>query len=213
MSPAIRRLIFGSCYVYSPEGVGKTCEHSRLMRSLLKEADPRFMEKYALRVYQQVGSGASALRGFFGRSDILVPVPGCAPDSKDRRWVAAQLANALVNQGLGCITWPGLRRMHAVRKSACALIGSRPSIERHYESFSLAAPLWRPDSLVLIDDIVTKGRTLMAAAAVLKDRFPDARIRAFALVRTMGQVDGVEALLRPCRGEIRFRNDDAHRNP
>ena len=213
MSPAIPRLVFGSCYVYSPEGTGKVCEHSRLLRSLLKEADPRFMDMYALRVNQQVGSGASALGGFFSTRDILVPIPGCAPQSKGRPWVAAQLANALVSQGLGCISWPGLRRIHAVRKSACAVVGSRPSIERHYESFSLAAPLWTPDSLVLVDDIVTKGRTLMAAAARLKDRFPDARIRAFALVRTMGQVDGVEALLRPCRGEIRFRNHEAYRYP
>ena len=213
MTPAIRRLVFGSCYVYSPVGVGKVCEHSRLMRSLLKEADARFMEKYALRVHQQVGSAASTLRGFFSTSDILVPIPGCAPESTGRPWVAAQLANALVNQGLGCISWPGLRRMHAVRKSACSLAGSRPSIERHYESFSVVAPLWTPDSLVLVDDIVTKGRTLMAAAARLKHRFPEARIRAFALVRTMGQVDGIEALLRPCRGEIRFRADEAFRNP
>ena len=213
MSPSIRRLVFASCYVYSPVGVGKVCEHSRLMRSLLKEADARFMEKYALRVSQQVGSGASALHGFFSVSDILVPVPGCASEAKGRPWVAAQLASALVEQGLGRISWPGLRRIHAVRKSACALAGSRPSIERHYESFSLAAPLWKPDSLVLVDDIVTKGRTLMAAAARLQDRFPEARIRAFALVRTMGQVDGIDGLLRPCRGEVRFRANEAYRNP
>jgi predicted amidophosphoribosyltransferase len=213
MTPAIRRLVFGSCYVYSPAGVGKICEHSRLMRSLLKEADARFIERYASRVNQQVGSGASALRGFFGNSDILVPIPGCAPETQGRPWVAAQLANALVRQGLGCAMWPGLRRIHAVRKSACALIGSRPTIQRHYESFSLGSPLWKPDSLVLIDDIVTKGRTLMAAAVLLKEQFPDAHVRAFALVRTMGQVDGVDALLRPCRGGIRFCNGEAYRYP
>lgn len=213
--PAIRRLVFASCYVYSPEGTGTVCEHSRLLRSLLKEADERFLEKYALRVHQQVHEGPKALRGFFGRDDMLVPVPGSRPESMDRAWAAAKLAQALVHEGLGRAAWPGLRRVSAVRKSAYALIGARPSVRRHYESFALAdsAAVSPPESLVLIDDIVTKGRTLIAAAARLRETFPQARIRAFALVRTMGRVSEVQCLLQPCRGEIRLLRDEAYRDP
>jgi hypothetical protein len=88
----IRRLLFASCYVYSPDGSGAVCEHSRLLRSLLKESDDRFMEKYAIRVHQQVDGGSIALRGFFSADDILVPVPGSRADSADRGWAAGKWA-------------------------------------------------------------------------------------------------------------------------
>jgi hypothetical protein len=209
----IRQLPFASCYVYSPSGKGRVCQRSRLLRSLLKEADARFVEKYALRVHQQVDDGSTALRGYFGDEDVLVPVPGNAPGSADRVWAASRLAEALVREGLGRAAWPGLSRTCAVRKSAFALTGARPSVVRHYDSFALANPLWQPQSIVLIDDIVTKGRTLLAAAARLQERFPGARIKAFALVRTMGLQPDVPHLLEPCTGIIRWRGGDAHRSP
>ena len=59
----------------------------------------------------------------------------------------------------------------------------------------------------------TKGRTLLAAASRVHEAFPCAQIRAFALVRTMGLIPGVQQLLDPCKGEIRWRSGDAHRSP
>jgi hypothetical protein len=209
----IRRLCFASCYVYSPEGTGRVSQHSRLLRSLLKAPDARFIEKYAVRVHQQVDSGSVALRGYFGDDDILVPVPGSAPTSVNHAWGAAQLAEALVCEGLGAAAWRGLHRITPVPKSAYALTGARPSIGRHYDSFALASPLCQPHSIILIDDIVTKGRTLLAAAVRLHEAFPRAHIKAFALVRTMGLVSEVNRLLDPCRGEIRWRSGEAIRRP
>jgi adenine/guanine phosphoribosyltransferase-like PRPP-binding protein len=66
---------------------------------------------------------------------------------------------------------------------------------------------------VLIDDVVTKGRTLLAAATRVREALPGAEIRAFALLRTMGFIQGIDRLLDPCVGEIRWRAGDAHRNP
>jgi hypothetical protein len=209
----IRRLCFASCYSYSPVGTGQPSRHSRLLRSLLKDADARFMEKYAFRVYQQVEEGSAALRGYFGEDDILVPVPGSAPESVDRAWVACHLAEALVSQGLGLDSWRGLRRITSVPKSAYAATGARPSIDCHYDSFALATPLYQPRSIILIDDVVTKGRTLLAAAVRLHEAFPSTRIKAFALMRTMSRVTDINYLLEPCRGEIRWRNGDAIRRP
>jgi predicted amidophosphoribosyltransferase len=209
----IPRLTFASCYVYSPAGSGRVSQHSRLLRELLKEADERFIDKYALRVRQQVDGGSAALSGFIEAEDILVPVPGSAARSAERAWVAGQLAQALVSKGLGRVAWPGLRRVCSVRKSAYALVGARPSVHRHYESFSFMKPRWEPHSIVLVDDIVTKGRTLLAAAARIQDALPRARIKAFALMRTRGLECDVATLLEPCRGEINWRGGDARRDP
>lgn len=187
--------------------------HSRLVRSLLKAADERFIEIYAVRVHQQQEGGCAALRGYFGDDDILVPVPGSAPASANRAWGAAQLAEALVSEGLGRAAWRGLQRISSVPKSAYALSGARPSIDRHYDSFALSTSLCRPHSIMLIDDIVTKGRTLLAAAVRLHEAFPRAHIKAFALMRTMGRVSDVNCLIEPCRGEIRWRGGEAVRRP
>jgi hypothetical protein len=65
----------------------------------------------------------------------------------------------------------------------------------------------------LVDDVVTKGRTLLAAAARVQEAFPCAEIRAFALIRTMGLTRNVERLVDPCIGEIRWRGGDACRTP
>jgi hypothetical protein len=67
--------------------------------------------------------------------------------------------------------------------------------------------------IVLVDDVITKGRTLLAAAAKLRGQFPHADIRAFAMVRTMGFLHHAERLLEPCEGFVHWGNGDARREP
>ncbi|MEA3160782.1 MAG: hypothetical protein QOD95_2330 [Gammaproteobacteria bacterium] len=207
----IRRLAFASCYVYSPAGEGAICERSRLLRALLKEGDAHFMVKYAVRVQQQAAQ-CPQLAGFFRDTDVLVPVPRSSTKACGT-WVAADLARALVHEGLGTVAWQGLHRVCAVRKSSTAARGARPTVSCHFESFLMERPSIDPESVVLIDDVITKGRTLLAAAARVREAFPHAQIRAFALLRTMGFTTGVEHLLDPCRGEIRWLAGDARRTP
>src|SRR6185437_9746095 len=208
----IHGIAYASCYVYSPTGAGEMCELSRLLRERLKAGDARFMLKYALRVREQARR-SPPLAGFFGAADVLVPVPGSAPHVAGQLWAAEELAAALINEGLGGAAWNGLRRVRAVHKSATAPPGGRPTVELHYDSFRVEQPGAPPGNVVLIDDVVTKGRTLLAAAWRVQEAFPCAQVRAFALLRTMGRVCGVRQLLAPCKGEIRWRRGDAHRCP
>jgi hypothetical protein len=126
---------------------------------------------------------------------------------------AEHLAFALVSAGLGASAWPGLHRVHAVPKSATAPPGSRPTVDLHYESFSIEQIPASPTGIILIDDVVTKGRTLLAAASRLHEAFPRAQIRAFALLRTMGLTPGIAQFWEPCKGQIRWSSGDAHRSP
>jgi hypothetical protein len=207
----IAKLPFASCYVYSPTGTGTVCERSRLLRELLKDGDAHFMLKFVRRVRQQT-EGRSCLSGFFFADDVLVPVPRCSPASHGT-WVAAELTQALVRAGVGKLAWPGLRRICAVRKSATSASGARPSVAAHYDSFEIERLSHHAASLVLVDDVITLGRTLMAAAARVSEAFPGAPVRAFALLRTRGLISGVGRLLEPCRGEIRWNGSDVRRTP
>ena len=211
--PVLAKLEFASCYVYSPAGEDGLCVRSRLLRELLKEGNSRFLKNYARRVQMQMAD-SSHLAGFLSPADVLVPVPGCVPRSDQRTFVASRLAEALLQQGLGRETWNGLKRVRRVQKSATASSSCRPSVASHYESFAIDAPACAPESLVLVDDVITKGRTLLAAAVRLQEAFPSAaHIRAFALLRTMGLTPRVRQLLEPCRGLISWRGGDARRSP
>ena len=207
----IQRIAFASCYAYSPAGDSPICARSRLLRALLKEADAHFMSRYAERVREQM-LPPSVLAGFFRSDDVLIPVPRSAPKTGGA-WPAAELAHALVKERVGSATWPGLLRISAVGKSATSAKGCRPSVERHYDSFRLEPPKFHPASVVLIDDVITRGRTVLAAAARVRDVLPDTRIRAFALLRTSGFAAGIECLLEPCRGTVRWMDGDARRFP
>ncbi|HEY0747384.1 MAG TPA: phosphoribosyltransferase [Steroidobacteraceae bacterium] len=169
------------------------------------------MFKYALRVRQQAEDRAE-LAGFFSRADVLVPVPSSTPSARGS-WPAAHLASALLQAGIGHSSWTGLHRVCAVPKSATAAPGKRPSVTRHYESFHVEPPFDDIANVLLIDDVVTKGRTLLAAAARVREAIPGVHVRAFALLRTLGLAPYIENLLDPCRGEIRWRSGDAQRIP
>jgi hypothetical protein len=212
MCCTIRRITFASCYVYSPCGSGAACERSRLLRAMLKSCDTHFIVKYAFRVRQQVVE-ESPLAGFVCPDQVLVPVPASAMSTAGTMTVAEHLATAMAAAGLGGGIWNGLRRVQPVRKSATAPPGSRPTVANHYDSFAIEAVTALPPRVVLVDDVITKGRTLLAAAARLQEAFPAAEIRAFAMLRTMGLVRGVDHLLEPCVGEISWRAGDAHRTP
>ncbi len=215
--PSLRNVTFNSCYIYSPRGRGYGCEAARLLCARLKSGDGAWLPVYAGRVHDLTLRYPS-LSGLFTSQSVLVPVPGSAPSSH-RTWAAERLAFALHGVGLGNSVWTGIERRFPVRKSATALNADRPAVRQHYESFAVSAyyssarTSFPPAKFVLIDDVITKGRTILAAAARLYEAFPNADIRAFALVRTMGFVAKIDDPLDPCQGQVRWSAQDARRDP
>ena len=67
--------------------------------------------------------------------------------------------------------------------------------------------------ITVVDDIVTKGATLLAAASRVAEAFPGAEVRTFALLRTMGLVENVERIVDPCQGTISWTGVDVERDP
>jgi hypothetical protein len=204
-------LSFASCYVYSPRGSGGMAELSRLLCSRLKAGDPTWIPRYAGSVHE-VSCGDAQLAALFARDALLVPVPGSkAWDGAP--WAAQRLAFALSGVGLGGGLWTALRRQTSVRKSASSPLGERPTVREHYESFATARPLRPAARIVLVDDVITKGRTLLAAAARLQAELPHADIRAFALIRTVGFLPCMERVMELCHGVVRWAGGDARREP
>jgi predicted amidophosphoribosyltransferase len=208
----IPKVEFASCYVYSPGGFCATSERSRFLLALLKAGDESLIVKCVSRVRKEAAE-LPLFAGFFTPHDVLIPVPRSTPGSRGSIWVAECLAAAFLRQGLGREVWLGLQRVRAVRKSGTAMAGRRPTVLSHYESFAADQRGQTPERVILVDDVITKGRTILAAASRVREALPGTQIRAFAMVRTMGLIPNVVQLLNPCRGVIKWRAGDAHRNP
>ncbi len=75
------------------------------------------------------------------------------------------------------------------------------------------AELVSGQGITLVDDFVTKGNTLLGAASRVAEAYPEIRVSAFALVRTMGLQPEVANIVEPCVGVIRLRGNGADRSP
>lgn len=203
---------FAACYTYSPKGDSEVSQRSRLLCARVKHGSTRWLRSYVASVHQEMMQNR-CFGGFFSRGTALVPIPKCSAADRTSFWVARRLAFALKDTGLAEEVWTGLRRVSSVEKSSSAWMWERPTVQQHYQSLAVIPSATPPTKIVLIDDVITKGRTIVAAAMRLHHAFPKADIRAFTLVRTMGLILDVERLLDPCQGEIRWNGEDVSRNP
>ncbi len=124
-----------------------------------------------------------AARAVFGGHPMLVPVPGSGLTKPHTVWPSRRVCEELVRQGLGDDTLTAVSRTTAVTKSAGSV--ARPTLDQHLASLTVQAGLRPPSRLLLIDDVVTSGTTMMACAIKLALAFPEIPVSAFALARVL----------------------------
>jgi hypothetical protein len=155
----------------------------------------------------------AGLDAVLGPDVSLVPAPKSAPLTKDALWPGKKIAEGLVSRGLGRDVLALVERKERIKKSAYSSPGERPTPGEHYPTLAFVPELVNPRRITIIDDVVTKGATLLAIYRLLREQFPNAQISAFALVRTLGLQPEIERILDPCLGTIRGSDYSAHREP
>lgn len=199
----ISRLSFATAFVYSTKGVSDASQKSRELRDRIKKNDERLFQQMAEHVEDLVAVGA--FPQFFGADVVLVPVPGHAPLAPGAVGTSQRVATALAKRGLGTVS-PLLKRTKRVTKSAWATGAARPRATEHFESITFEPSLIRSNRIVLIDDFITRGATLLGAASRLQSEIGSVEIKAFALVRSI--TDGeIDAIRKPTVGTVEL---DAH---
>ncbi|MBL8144457.1 MAG: hypothetical protein JNM38_25300 [Acidobacteria bacterium] len=130
-----------------------------------------------------VKHGTGPLLDLFHGTVTLIPVPRSGLTKDHSLWPARLLCDALNRKGIGVNTVRALSRTTAIRKSATS--PDRPTVQEHVASLHAQASVDVEDVVVLVDDVVTRGSTILGCAWRLADVMPKVTIRAFAFARTL----------------------------
>jgi hypothetical protein len=188
---------------YSPRGTSEISVRSREVRDAIKGG--RISAEYQDRFAAIISENQEKLGAFLHTDVTLVPLPRSSPRRASDLWPSLEIANMLASLKLGTVA-PCLIRQTAVKKSALySKAADRPSVAEHYYSF-LVEDAIPTKNITLIDDILTLGRTSIAAASRIAEKFPTVTIRLFALLQTKGRpTDGdIDRILQVEAGRINY---------
>ncbi len=214
----LSQLEFGALLSYSPHGANQKAAHSKDVMKALKRDQyigkpPILMSEWVAKTVQQKMSELP-FAGFFKPNTVLVPAPKSVLMKPDTLWVPQRIATALVAAGIGKQVEACLKRTKPVTKAASSSPSQRPTALQHYESLSVQSSLSKPDEIVLVDDIITRGATLLGCANRLAEAFPHSHIRAFVAMRTISNPNEFENVYNPCVGNIDlWETGDTFRRP
>ena len=210
---------FGSFLAYSPRGKSADSVKSRTMIRDIKNVRSGYMKRVADRLREEMrpGKRAEVLREVLGNDVLVVPCPRSSPLVKGALWPSKEICDELVGHGLAMKCAVLLERVTAVPKSSTSAIGERPKPLDHIRSMTVVKQqeleLRKITRITIVDDVITRGATLLAAASILQHHFPEAVIRIFAVVRTKSYDPEVGSILDPVLGEVSLNGVDADRKP
>jgi hypothetical protein len=208
----LSEIAYGSLLAYSPRGSSEISTSSQRVCYNVKNGDPTTLAR-AIQLLQEHFARGEPLSKFLGLDVTLVPMPRSAPLVAGGLWPAEKIAQEMLAANLAGRLVPALARATAVPKSSRAQPGGRPGVSQHYESLIAQPMVGAGNNIVIVDDVVTKGSTALAAGTRLAEVFPQATVRLFALVRTKGLVPEVDRILEPTIGTIQLFFDAGNRQP
>lgn len=192
---------FATMLQYSPRGNAEISRNSRTVTGMVKGGR---IEGYKKRISEIVAENQELLAPFLNENITLVPTPRSSPIRDTDLWPAHEVCKLLASLNLGNIATCLIRR-EAIRKSHLHYNkDTRPSIAEQYNS--MGTEDYVPSAnITLVDDVLTMGRTFIAGASRLAEKFPNATIRVFALIRTRGLVDNaIDNILNVQTGVITY---------
>jgi predicted amidophosphoribosyltransferase len=154
------------------------------VRYKLKQASEGAIPRAVERILET--AGGTKLETLLDDVQTLVPVPGSAPLYKGGLWVPDLICTELSKRGVGKSVHAVLSRRERVPKSSSSSSASdRPDPERHRRSMDCEQGLLVGSGgpVLLVDDVVTRGSTMMGCILKLRELHPELEINGFALAR------------------------------
>lgn len=179
------------------------------------------VEQLVSRMISQAFSDRREMVSVFEDRPVLVPVPRASPlryanSAWPARWICEKLVRPVVARFVRAPkVVPLLKRKSQVPPARTGMTSQR-RVSEHDKSLDIDQKLLKRllsrrskmRTIVIVDDIITSGNTVMAAAWHVKRHIPDADVRAFAVFRTVRPLIQ-ELLFDPVVGKVRYdRNSD-----
>ena len=168
---------------YSPRGKSEIEISSRTVAGSCKNGDVSFSTRLSQRIKE------ADLSEYFSNS-ALVPVPRSTPLVEGAVFPARIICETLVSNGLGESVADCLKRKYAIPKSSGQFrADTRNTVQAHQDSLKVTPILITEPTIILVDDILTLGRTSMASTLELQKVYPDKDIKIFCAIRTRSWKD------------------------
>src|SRR5882762_4504408 len=153
-----------SLFPYSKKGEKKDVDTVRNIVARVKACRIGFLEDY---FEKHLSEGDKVIiSSFIPENATLIPLPKSAPLVENALWPSRDICEFLIKRGFGNSFSPILKRISAVPKAAFQHSSEdRPSVQKHFDSISLEIdPLFSSNinEIILVDDVVTQGRTAFA---------------------------------------------------
>lgn len=229
--PPITELNFGSVLRYYPVGRGSRGQQrfeglsraAQLSQDLMKAVkNCRNDVISSLTNTFSRGFVGTLVPVFVGSQTVLVPVPRSSPlkfanSAWPARWICEKIVKPVVAKRFqGTKIVPLLIRTQPVTPARTGKSAQR-RVSDHYRTIAIDQDLLKRYfgngskryTVVLVDDIITSGNTVMACAWRIKEDVPNVDIRAFAMFRTISSYESsqVEQLVEPVVGKVKYNPD------
>lgn len=171
---------FLSFLAYFPRGKSEIEISSRTVAGSCKNGDVSFSTRLSQRIKE------ADLSEYFSNS-ALVPVPRSTPLVDGAVFPAKIICETLASNGLGDSVADCLKRKYAIPRSSGQFhADTRNTVQQHQKSLELIPILITEPTIIVVDDILTLGRTSMASALELQNVYPEKDIKIFCAIRTRG---------------------------
>ena len=206
-------LAYGALWSYSPRGASEAERRSRDYRFWLKNEQTvnyggktMFMSEVVAQAILE-SKATLPFMSLFENNPVLVPVTRSSLLQPNSLWVGLKVATAMRKVGLGSTVSPSLVRTSAV--------GTKASAEEHYDSQKVEQKLLvDPEHILLVDDFVTRGATMIASALRLRESYPNADVAGFAAIRTVSPSADFKRIDDPVFDTITlYPSGKCHRSP
>lgn len=163
---------------YSPRGKSEIEIASRTVAGSCKNGDVSFSTRLCQRIKE------ADLLEYFAHS-ALVPVPRSTPLVDGAVFPAKIICETLASNRVGESVADCLKRKYAIPKSSGQFhADTRNTVQAHQDSLQVTPILITEPTIIVVDDILTLGRTSMASALELQKVYPDKEIKIFCALRT-----------------------------
>ena len=124
-----------------------------------------------------------------------------------------ELAQALKALGLVGDMLALVTRTRALPTAAYSRPGDRSKAYDHYDSIQVAKVLIAPSAILLVDDVITRGATLLGIGARVLEAYSEIPVLGFAAMRAISSPAEFVSLVDPRRGQVALRGEQTLRIP